>query len=318
MLLGGPVQTSLLEGRPGPVDRTVLVPPSTGVNGPDTGVEEDEEELAGFFARMRGERFDLAIQLHGGGGYSNPFARRLGARLAVGARAPGAPPLDRDVPYVLAQSEYMRHLEVTGLVGAAPVTLEPRLAVTARDLAEARGAFPAAGTLLAVIHPAAGDGRRRWPPEKFAAVGDALAEAGARVAVVGVEADRALISSLIGAMEREATNLCGRLSLGGLAGLLSRSAVVVSNDSGPLHLAVAVGAATVGVYWGPNLLNAGPPTRARHRPALSWRNACPVCGASLFQGCGHTTSIVAEVPVEEVSEPALGLLRDAAPARGPR
>jgi hypothetical protein len=72
---------------------------------------------------------------------------------------------------------------------------------------------------------------------------------------------------------------------------------------------VAVGAATVGIYWGPNLINAGPATRARHRPALSWRSNCPVCGDTLFEGsCGHQASVVADVPVEEVANSALDFL----------
>lgn len=308
-LLGGPLQVALMGDRPGPVDRAVLVPPSTGVNGPDTGVEEDEEELERFFERMREERFDLALQMHGGGGYSNPFVARLGARVTAGARAPDAPPLDRTVPYVYEQSEYARHLEVAALVGAGAATLEPRLAVTERDLDEARGLVPECEAPLVALHPGAGDGRRRWPAEKFAAVGDALAGAGARVAVVGIEEDRALIERVVKGMSHEALDLCGRLSLGGLAGLTSRCAVVVSNDSGPLHLAVAVGAATVGIYWGPNLVNAGPPTRARHRPVLSWRADCPVCGASFLEGdgCDHDASVVAGVSVGEVEGAALEL-----------
>ncbi|MDP8950066.1 MAG: glycosyltransferase family 9 protein, partial [Actinomycetota bacterium] len=148
------------------------------------------------------------------------------------------------------------------------------------------------------------------------AVGDALAEAGARVPIVGVEEDRALISRVVDTMNHEALNLCGRLSLRGLAGLLSRCAVVVSNDSGPLHLGVAVGAATVGIYWGPNLINAAPPTRSRHRPALSWRSSCPVCGATLFDNdCGHAVSVVADVPTEEVVNHALDLLWSSTPPR---
>lgn len=309
-LLGGPLQVALLKGRDEPAQRSILVPPSTGVNGPDTGVEEDEEELERFFVRMREERFDLALQMHGGGGFSNPFVEKLGARVTAGARAPGAPPLDRSVPYVYAQSEYMRNLEVSGLVGARVTTLEPSLPVTSEDLAEADEKLPEDDRPLVALHPGAGDRRRRWPVEKFASVGDSLAEAGALVAVVGVGEDRALISNVIDAMRHEALDFCDKLSLGGLVGVLSRCKVMVSNDSGPLHLAVAVGAATVGIYWGPNLVTAGPLMRARHRPALSWMAECPVCGANLFSNaCGHTASIVGSVPMEEVSAHALDLFR---------
>ena len=314
-LLGGPLQTELLSGRPEPVARAITVPPSTGVNGPDTGVEEDEEELERFFADMREERFDLALQMHGGGGYSNPFVSRLGARVTAGAQAGGALSLDRTVPYVYFQSEILRYLEVAGLVGARTADLNPRLEVTDEDLAEARNVVPEAEGTLVALHPGAGDSRRRWPPEKFAAVGDAVAMSGARVAVVGVEEDRALISNLVDTMEHEAFDLCGRLSLGGLAGLLGRCAVVVSNDSGPLHLAGAAGTATVGIYWGPNFITAGPPNRARHRPALSWRSNCPVCSATLFDhDCGHAVSVVADVPVDEVTGYALELFRSSATA----
>jgi ADP-heptose:LPS heptosyltransferase len=316
-LLGGPLQTGLLSGREEPVAHAITVPPSTGVNGPDTGVDEDEEELERFFARMREERFDLALQMHGGGGYSNPFVREFRARITAGARAPGALPLDRTVPYVYFQSEILRHLEVASLVGARTEDLEPRLPVTDDDLAEAGSVVPETEDSLVALHPGAGDDRRRWPPEKFASVGDALAAVGARVVVVGVEEDRALISGLVDAMDDEALDLCGRLSLGGLAGLLSRCAVVISNDSGPLHLAGAVGAATVGIYWGPNLINAGPPNRARHRPALSWRPDCPICGATLFDNdCGHRASIVADVGVQEMANLALDLLDPKPPVSG--
>jgi ADP-heptose:LPS heptosyltransferase len=309
-LLGGPMQTELLSGRQYSVARAIAVPPSTGVNGPDTGVEEDEEELDRFFADMREEKLDLALQMHGGGGYSNPFVSRLGARITVGAQADGAQALDRTVPYVYFQSEILRYLEIAGLVGARTADLEPRIPVTGEDLAEAKSAVPEAQGTLVTLHPGAGDSRRRWPSEKFAAVGDALTEAGTQVAVVGVEEDRALVSQIVDGMEHEAFDLCGRLSLGGLSGLLSRCAVAISNDSGPLHLAGAVGATTVGIYWGPNFINAGPPNRARHRPALSWRSSCPVCGATLFDyDCGHAVSVVDDVTTDEVAGFALELLR---------
>ncbi len=127
--------------------------------------------------------------------------------------------------------------------------------------------------------------------------------------VIGTDLERPVVQAMTGAMAWEALDLCGRLSLCGLAGLLWRCSLVVSNDSGPLHVARAVGAATVGIYWGPNLINAGPLTRERHRTAQSWRFHCPECGVNCMEArCAHGVSFVAEVPVEEVVGQALELL----------
>lgn len=308
VLLGRPWHAEFVDGRPMPVDRAVVVPYSRGVRDPSPGGAEDPEALERFFAAIRRERFDLAVQLHGGGRHSNPFVRRLGARVTAGLKAPDAPELDRWVPYIYFQPEVFRYLEVVGLVGAPPVGFEPRLAVTGRDLEESRQVVPGEGPLVA-IHPGAGDPRRRWPTESFAAVGDALVAAGARVVVTGTPAERPLVDAVREQMTADAQEVCGRLSLGGLAGLLARCRVVVSNDSGPLHVAMAVGAATVGIYWCGNLINSGPVTRTRHRPFPSWCLDCPQCGRNCFRDdCGHAVSFVADVPAGEVITAALDLL----------
>ena len=161
---------------------------------------------------------------------------------------------------------------------------------------------------LVALHPGATDPRRWWPADKFAAVGDALAAAGAQVVVTGTQGEQQVVAAVVRAMTSEAQDLCAQLSLGGLAGLLSRCRVVVANDSGPLHLAASVGAATVGIYWCFNLINWGPPTRSRHRPSVSWRLTCPVCGIDHTQGrCDHRASFVADVPTEGVVASALDL-----------
>ncbi len=306
--LGKAWHKTFLEGRPGPVDRVVVIPPCGGV-GEAENFKVDEAALDAFFEEMRGEHFDLAFQLHGGGRYSNPFTCRLGARLTAGLKAPNAVPLDRWIPYTYFQREVLRYLEAVSLVGAAPVRLEPRLVVTTSDLQEATAAMPDADRPIAVLHPGASDPQRRWPAEKFAAVGDALVEAGVQVVVTGTGDESTLVEAVVASMRLASQNLCGRLSLGGLAGLLSRSAVTVSNDSGPLHLAAAVGAATVGIFWCFNHINAAPFTRARHRPQISWRLDCPACGAVRpYQHCDHHDSFVAIVPVEDVTNAALDLL----------
>jgi len=303
--LGRRWHLEFLSARPSPLDRLIAVPHSRGVN---DGGPEDPAALEEFFAAMRRERFDLALQIHGGGRNSNPFVQRLGARLTAGLKAPDAPPLDRWIPYIYFQQEVLRYLEVVALVGARPVGLEPRISVTERDLAEAQAAVPAGSQPMAMLNPGAGDARRRWSVENFARVGDALSRAGAQVVINGTPAECGLVEGVIGNMKTTAQNLCGRLGLGGLAGLLTRCRVAVSNDSGPLHLAGAVGTPTVGIYWCGNLINSGHLGRARHRPFASWRLDCPVCGRNTIRdNCEHHVSFVDDVAVEEVTGAALDL-----------
>src|SRR6185437_9543628 len=154
VLLGKRWHRDFLTGRLGPGDRVVVVPPSRGINDV-AGADEDPAELERFFAAMRRERFDLAVQLHGGGRNSNPFVLRLGARVTAGLKTPDAPPLDRWMPYIYFQHETMRYLEAVALVGAVPTNLEARLAVTDADLAESYDVYPGAGggRPIAAIHP---------------------------------------------------------------------------------------------------------------------------------------------------------------------
>lgn len=319
VLLARDWHRAFLHGRPSPIDRVEVIPPSRAIL--EETSSDDPDELARFIKRMRREQFDIAVQLHDGGLKTNPFILNLDAKLTVGLKAPDAVALDRWVPYVSFQPVVLRGLEVVAQVGAGPVELEPRVTVTEADRAEAERVCPSASRPLAVLHPGSGDPRRRWPIEKFATVGDALAAAGARVAVVGTQPERDLVAAVVGTMYSDAEGLSGRLSLGALAGLLSRCQVVVANDSGPLHLAAAVGAPTVGIYWCGNLLNVGPLTCGSHRPAIAWRLACPVCGiACTDEGCSHEESFVADVSVEEVALAALDLLSRHAvlrPAEGP-
>ncbi len=307
VLLGLAWHAAFLTGRPQPIDRVVVIPPCRGV-GEVEGFVNDSVALDDFFAALVAERFDLALQLHGGGRFSNPFIRRVGARLTAGLRTPDAAPLDRWIPYMPYQHEILRFLEIIGLVGGGPVPLAPQLAVTMDDLAAAERALPDDGRPLAALHPGATDPRRRWPPAHFAAVGDALAAAGARVVLVGAAEEGPLTAAVGGAMAAPTVDLAGKLTLGGLAGLLSRCRVVVGNDSGPLHLAAAVGASTVGVYWGPNLIHYGPLTRATHRPFVSWRGAFPTEGdTAATAASGTMASLVAEVAPAVVAAGALEL-----------
>jgi ADP-heptose:LPS heptosyltransferase len=316
VLLGKTWHRSFLAERPGPIDRVVVVPAYGGVSA-EPGTAEDRVEVERFFAAMQREQFDLALQLQGGGRHSNPFILGLGAGTTVGLRAEDAPPLDRWLPYIYFQHEVVRYLEVVSLAGATAGVLEPRISLLRSDLDEAESVVPRTNRPLVALHPGAQDPRRRWPVERFAAVGDALSRAGAHIVVTGTEEERHLVEGVNRAMTAGAENLCGRLSLGGLAGLYARCALVISNDSGPLHLAVAAGTRTVGIFWSFNLVNVAPLTRERHRVAVSWRSECPGCGTdNTRERCEHETSFVADVAVDDVLEPALHLWQKAVKSAG--
>ncbi len=310
VLLGKQWHRDYLTGRPGPVDRVVALPVARGLGAPENA-REDAAELEVFFRAMRAERFDLAFQLHGGGRWSNPFAKRLGARLTFGLRSAEAEPLDYWIPYVYYQPEVFRYLEVVALAGVRPVNWEPQMVVTGADRAAARAVLPG-DKPVAVLHLGATDPRRRWPVEGFAAVGDALAEAGAAVAVNAMADEREQLVELTGRMRHPVVDLGADCTLSRLTGVLARARLIVANDSGPLHLGRAVGAATVGIYWCGNLINAGPTGRARHRPLISWRLVCPECGVNTIERrCGHDASFVADIRPEEAIEAALDLWRTA-------
>ena len=304
-LLGTPVHRALLAATESPVDEVCVLPFAEGVR----PGEENPAELDAFFDDMRGRRFDLAVQLHGGGRYSNPFLLRLGARHTVGTRTADAASLERTVPYIYYQHEPLRALEVAGMAGAFPVDLEARLAP-----AEC-GAPPAAvmrddGTgPWVVVHPGATDPRRRWPVSRFAELAAACAADGFRVAVIGDENERALGEQVVEqAASADVHSFAGGLDMGGLVALLVRAAVVVGNDSGPRHLAQALGVPTVGIFWAGNVINAGALGRSLHRIHASWVTACPTCGIDVTQvgwtapRCPHDDSAVAGVPVRDVHE----------------
>jgi ADP-heptose:LPS heptosyltransferase len=222
------------------------------------------------------------------------------------------------VPYCEPNNRRLALLEIAALaVGGTrsllPIPLPPlpELTVTAADRREAAAALPCRpGERLAVLQPGATDPRRCWPAQRFAALGDRLAQAGMQVAVNGSAGEAALVDAVAGQMRHPVHSLAGKLGLGGLCGLLERAAIVVSNDTGPLHLALALGAPSVGIFWLSNLIEGLPLRQAHLRAALSLRTHCPVCGQdNVTTRCPHDASFVDDVSLEQVHQLALNLLR---------
>jgi ADP-heptose:LPS heptosyltransferase len=165
-----------------------------------------------------------------------------------------------------------------------------------------------------VIHPGATDPRRRWPASYFADAAASLAAEGVQVLVVGDESEKALAQEVVGLAQskiperdREAVrSVASELDLGQLAALLDEATVMLASDSGPRHLAQALGTPTVGIFWVGNAFNAGARGRSMHRIHMSWVTRCPRCGADVTQvgwtapHCGHDDTLIEGIAVADV------------------
>jgi heptosyltransferase-2 len=154
-----------------------------------------------------------------------------------------------------------RERHVLGLVEAVGVSARGtylELFVSPQDEAQAEAALAARGidtdAKVALLAPGASFGpSKHWPPGYFARVGDALAACGAGVALIGSAAERLLVKDVADRMRARPVELAGELELGPLKAVIRRASVLVCNDAGARHVAVAFGVPTV-VLLGPTSL----------------------------------------------------------------
>ena len=157
---------------------------------------------------------------------------------------------------------------------------------------------PALEGRYVVVHPGASAPARAWAPERHAALVDALVEAGRRVVVTGGGDERSLTSLVAGGRRDRVVDLGGRVELAGLAEVLAGAEAVVVGNTGPAHLAAAVGTPVVSLFspvvpavrwrpWGVPLALLGDQDAAC---AGSRARVCPLPGHPCLDG----------VPVAEV------------------
>jgi heptosyltransferase-2 len=111
-----------------------------------------------------------------------------------------------------------------------------------------------------VINPGAAYGSaKRWGTDRFAEAADVLAaEFDLDVAIVGSERERSIGEEVRGRMRRGAAVLNGETSLETLLGVIAESALVLTNDSGPMHISAALGVPTVAVFGPTDDIVTGP------------------------------------------------------------
>jgi lipopolysaccharide heptosyltransferase II len=114
--------------------------------------------------------------------------------------------------------------------------------------------------LLVGVNPGAHFGSaKRWLPDRYARVGDALAgRYGARIMLFGSKGERTFAEAIAGQMKHPALVLAGRTTLGELMALIRRCTLFITNDSGPMHLAAALDVPQLAIFGSTSEVATGP------------------------------------------------------------
>ena len=202
---------------------------------------------------------------------------------------------------VAANARYWRVAEVLG-VGNHPIDVQ--IPMSTLDEAWAKQELSRLPRPVMAIHVGAGWETKRWPAEKFAEV---AARFSGSVVVVGTNSERPLATRVVERVVHNghaALNLAGQTSLKQLGALLRSVDLVVSNDSGPMHLAAALGTSVVGIFTCTSSILSGP-IHLESNPVRHELVSTQVhCAASYCKTCPHTAAAhhacFAELSVDRV------------------
>ncbi|HSK09625.1 MAG TPA: lipopolysaccharide heptosyltransferase II [Vicinamibacterales bacterium] len=219
-------------------------------------------------------------------------------------------------PARFVRHEVRRQLDLVAAVGARPEDERMSLAVPPAAAARARAKLAATGldpsARFVVFHPGASAPSRRYPSEGFAqAARDLVALHECAVVFTGGAGEAELVREIQDGMDAPSFSLVGDLSLAEFAALLRLAPVLVSNNTGPVHIAAAVGTPVVDIYALTNPQHT--PWLTRHR-VLYHDVPCRYCYKSVCPQ-GHHDCLRLIAPAAVVAA-AVELLDGAAPGAG--
>jgi len=218
---------------------------------------------------LRQKKFDLAIILHPTNrihwfAFLAGIPKRLGYDRKCGFLLTDRIKHDKQLGQK-HESEYA--MDLVRYLGITPQKHSLYMPVKKESEEWAKALFQGAGIKdsdrLLIIHPTASCPSRIWPPERFAQVADQLAQRyGFKIIIISGLKDRHKAEMVVKHMHAAALNLPGKTSLSQLASVLKRAQLFISTDSGPMHLAVALGVPVITIFgrsqaglgpkrWGP-------------------------------------------------------------------
>ena len=259
---------------------------------------------------LRRHRYGVAIDLHGLT-KSAVVGLLAGARLRVGWAAP------REVSRLfynrLAEPGESGHvlddyLSTAGLLGAETEGFIPVLPVAENDRRWADGFLHDHGlsgaVRFAAISPLTTLPAKQWGNDRFARLGDIIQrDLGLPVVLVGAASDAAALArEVAAAMKSPPISAVGRTTIRQLAALLQRAAVTITVDSGPMHIAAAVGTPVIGLFGPTDPRRFGPIGRSHRtlrapmpcdgcRGHVPCRKRCPGAGDAPWGQCLRTLAV---------------------------
>ncbi|MFB3902741.1 MAG: lipopolysaccharide heptosyltransferase II [Acidobacteriota bacterium] len=214
-----------------------------------------------LIARLKAERFDAAVIFTVFS--QNPLPAAL---LCYLAEIPLRLAYCRENPYQLlsdwvpeqdsrhkARHEVRRQLDLVAAVGASTRNERLSLYVPKNAVERVQQVLRKTGIDLngvwVVVHPGASAPSRRYPSDKFAEVaGLVLSELGAQVVFTGAASEMALVQDIRQKVPHRTHSVAGLLSLAELAALVRLAPLLISNNTGPVHIAAALGTPVVDIY----------------------------------------------------------------------
>lgn len=265
-------------------------------------VVRDTPDLAAV-REMRAAGYDVCLDLQGLL-KSAVYARASGAHRVIGFSRD----MVREATATLAYTEtggvpgghvIDRNLSLLARLGFTPATRPAmRLTVPPSDVVSSSHALlGGAAVPFALLNPGAGWPNKRWPAERFGHLADRLgADHGLRSLVLWGPGEESLAAEVVRASETGAAVMAPQSEIADVLALARAARVVVAGDTGPLHLAAAVGAPLVGLY-GPT-----PPERnGPWSPDDRWVSRHDACGCVFKRRCTADIWCLGRITVDEVA-----------------
>ena len=266
--------------------------------------------LLNLHRTLKSRVIDTALIFHVSQRPIIPFCHWIGAQEVIGTRGlcKGLDDLLTKAIPLKKEHEISRRLTLVSALGALPESLSMELFLTPEDEEQAARFLEerAIPSYLPVVglHPGAKDLFKQWHPEGFIEVGRRLSEEqGCQIIVSGNQTEEELVCKIAKAIPR-AIALYGQLSIRPLAALQKRMRLFITNDTGPMHLASAVGTPLLALFGPTDPFFCGPAANPNTR-LITTPASCTPC---LKKQCREPFCLL-QISPDRVFKEALQLLQ---------